>query len=220
MSLPEIERNTKQLIVAGGGGHAKVVISILQKLKQYQVLGYTDLKDNGPVLGVPYLGSDQALTAHIGNEGKLRGLVLGVGQIGLGKRRCELWRRLQSFSLAFPSIISPNAIVNHDIRNGEGSVVMDGAVVNCGATLGRGAIVNTNSTVEHDAVIGDWSHIAPGATICGAVSVGDFSMIGAGAIVIEGRKIAPCCTVGAGAIVIHDLTEPGVYIGSPARRIA
>jgi serine acetyltransferase len=44
-------------------------------------------------------------------------------------------------------------------------------------------------------------------------------MIGAGSTVIEGKKIAACCVVGAGATVVHDLTEPGVYVGSPARRI-
>jgi UDP-perosamine 4-acetyltransferase len=62
-------------------------------------------------------------------------------------------------------------------------------------------------------------HIAPGVTISGGVTIGRFSMIGAGATVIEGRRIASECIVGAGAIVVHDLTEPGVYIGSPARRI-
>jgi acetyltransferase-like isoleucine patch superfamily enzyme len=79
--------------------------------------------------------------------------------------------------------------------------------------------VNTNSTVEHDVRIDDWVHIAPGVTISGGVTIGRFSMIGAGATVIEGRQIASECIVGAGAIVVHDLTEPGVYIGSPARRI-
>ena len=30
------------IVVIGGGGHAKVVISILRKLKRYRILGYTD----------------------------------------------------------------------------------------------------------------------------------------------------------------------------------
>ena len=35
----------KSIVVIGGGGHAKVVISILRKLKRYRILGYTDLKE-------------------------------------------------------------------------------------------------------------------------------------------------------------------------------
>jgi acetyltransferase-like isoleucine patch superfamily enzyme len=49
--------------------------------------------------------------------------------------------------------------------------------------------------------------------------VGSFSMIGAGATVIQGRKIVAGCVVGAGATVVSDLAEPGVYAGTPARRI-
>jgi UDP-perosamine 4-acetyltransferase len=44
-------------------------------------------------------------------------------------------------------------------------------------------------------------------------------MIGAGATVIEGRRIESGCLIGAGATVINDLSEAGVYVGCPARRI-
>lgn len=206
------------VVVIGGGGHAKVVIGILRKLKRHRILGYTDLKDNGALLGVPYLGSDRELAALAAERNKVNA-VLAVGQVGLGDHRYELWTRLHSLALFFPLIVSPDAIVNEEVSGGEGAVVMDGAVINSGANIGRGAIVNTNSTIEHDVVLEDWVHVAPGATISGGVTVGRFSMIGAGATVIEGRKIAAGCMVGAGATVVRDLTEPGVYVGSPARRI-
>jgi UDP-perosamine 4-acetyltransferase len=206
------------IVVVGGGGHAKVVISILRKLKRYRILGYTDLKDNGAVGGAPYLGSDRELVALAVGPKKLNA-VLALGQIGLGKSRYELWTRLHLSGLSFPLIVSPDAIVNEAVSGGEGAVVMDGAVINSGAIIGRGAIVNTNSTIEHDVALADWVHVAPGATISGGVSVGRFSMIGVGATVIEGIKIAAGCMVGAGATVVNDLTEPGVYAGTPARRI-
>jgi sugar O-acyltransferase (sialic acid O-acetyltransferase NeuD family) len=208
-----------EIIVIGGGGHAKVVISILRK-RGDNVVGYTDLLNHGVILGIPYLGSDSELVALAVGARKLSA-VLAVGQVGLGQARYEVRTRLQSLSpsLSFPLIVSPDAVVNEGVSGGEGAVVMDGVVVNTGAIIGRGAIVNTNSTIEHDVVLEDWVHVAPGATISGGVAVGRFSMIGAGATVIEGIKIAPGCMVGAGATVVNDLTEPGVYVGSPARRI-
>ena len=159
------------IVVIGGGGHAKVVMSILRKLKCHRILGYTDIKDHGAVLGVPYLGSDRELVALAGAPERLNA-VLAVGQVGLGEQRHELWRRLHSPTLSFPLIVSPDAIVNEGVSGGEGAVVMDGAVINNGATIGRGAIVNTNSTIEHDVVLHDWVHVAPGATISGGVTVG------------------------------------------------
>lgn len=207
-----------EIVVIGGGGHAKVIISILRKLKRYRILGYTDLQDRGSVLEVPYLGADCELAALACRPQKLNA-VLAVGQVGLGEKRHELWARLQSPTLSFPLIVSTGAIVNEGVSSGDGTVVMDGVVVNSGARIGCGAIVNTNATIEHDVVLEDWVHVAPGATISGGVTVGRFSMIGAGATVIQGIKIAAGCLVGAGATVVNDLTEPGVYVGTPARRI-
>lgn len=207
-----------EIVVIGGGGHARVVISILRKLNRHRILGYTDPKDRGALLGVPFLGSDRQLAVLAAGPKQFAG-VLAVGQVGLGHARYEIWKGIQFSSLSFPLIVSPDAVVNEGVSGGEGALVMDGAVVNTGATIGRGAIVNTNSTVEHDVVLEDWVHVAPGATISGGVTVGRFSMIGAGATVIEGIKIMAGCVVGAGATVVQDLTEPGVYVGSPARRI-
>jgi sugar O-acyltransferase (sialic acid O-acetyltransferase NeuD family) len=206
------------IVVIGGGGHAKVVLSILHKLNKYQILGYSDLRDNGVLLAVDYIGSDQVLTSMAAKWTRLNA-VLAIGQVGLGKARQELLARLQSLSLSFPSIVSPDSVLNEEVRIGDGVTVMDGVVINSGTLIGRGAIVNTNSTVEHDVRIDDWVHIAPGVTISGGVTIGRFSMIGAGATVIEGKQIASECIVGAGATVVHDLTEPGVYVGTPARRI-
>jgi sugar O-acyltransferase (sialic acid O-acetyltransferase NeuD family) len=217
-ALLQTGQSMDAIVVIGGGGHAKVVISILRKLKQHRILGYSDLEDRGAVLGMPYVGSDSEVIALASGPKRLNA-VLGVGQVGLGEARSELWTRLHSPFLLFPLIVSPDAIVNEGVSGGEGAVVMDGAVINSGTTIGRGAIVNTNSTIEHDVVLEDWVHVAPGATISGGVTVGRFSMIGAGATVIEGIKIAADCMVGAGATVVHNLTERGVYVGSPARRI-
>lgn len=217
-ALLQAGKSTNEIVVVGGGGHAKVVISVLRKLKLHRIVGYTDLTDNGTIMGVSYLGSDRELAALAAGPRKLTA-VIALGQVGLGKRRYDLWSRLQSANLTFPSIVSPDAIVNEGVSGLEGVVVMDGAVINSGANVGRGAIVNTNSTVEHDVVLDDWVHVAPGATISGGVTVGRFSMIGAGATVIEGIKISAECMVGAGATVVRDLTEPGTYAGTPARRI-
>jgi sugar O-acyltransferase (sialic acid O-acetyltransferase NeuD family) len=206
------------IIVIGGGGHAKVVISILRKLKSYRILGYTDLKDNGDILGSAYLGTDDKLEPWSTGREK-RSAVLGIGQVGTGKTRDEFWTGLKPLSLEFPLIVSPTAVVNEGVTIGEAGVVMDGAVINSGAAVGRGVIVNTNSTIEHDVVIGDWVHIAPGATLSGGTTVGRYSMVGAGATVIEGINIAEGCMIGAGATVVHDLTEPGVYVGCPARLV-
>ena len=207
----------QEIIVVGGGGHAKVVISILKKLADLRVIGYTDQNDKGAILGVPHLGADSIL-AELDRK-RERSAVIAVGQVGLGHQRENIWNKIRSQINCFPAFASPQAVINEGVTLGEGSIVMDGVVMNSGSVTGRGAIINTNSTVEHDVIIGDWVHIAPGATVSGGVKIGSHSMIGAGAVVIEGLTIATDCMVGAGATVVRSLTEPGVYAGCPARRV-
>lgn len=213
----EISKSMETIIVIGGGGHARVVIGILRKLNSYVIQGYTDLRNCGELQGARYLGDDDSISGLLSTS-RPNAAVLAVGQVGLGKKRYDIWRGLDRH-LVFPAIVSPDAIVNDEVVVSDGVVVMDGAIVNPGARLGRGVIANTHSTIEHDVMLGDWVHVASGATIAGGVEIGAFSMVGAGATVIEGKSIPAETIVGAGATVVDDLTEPGVYIGTPARRI-
>ena len=205
-------------MAVGGGGHAKVVLGILKKLKCYRILGYTDLQDRGELLRVPYLGCDGDL-ASLSDPGEISESGAGCGAGGRGDKAARNLTRVNSPALCFPAIVSPDGTVNEEVSLGECAVVMDGAVINYGARIGQGAIVNTNSTIEHDVVAGDWVHVGPGATISGGARIGHYSMVGAGATVIEGINITEGCIIGAGAVVVRYLTIAGTYVGCPARRI-
>lgn len=51
------------------------------------------------------------------------------------------------------------------------------------------------------------------------IVIGCNVQIGAGAIVLPGVSICDDVVIGAGCIVSKSITEPGVYIGIPARKI-
>ncbi len=206
-----------KVVVIGGGGHAKVAISVLKK-SGFDIVGYTDHENRGGVLGVPYLGTDDILPA-LRNDSSDCGIVIGVGKVNASPSRSELFAKISALGFHFPVLVSPGASINEDIQLSAGTVVFDGVVVNSGSKAGRMCILNTNSTVDHDCLVGDNVHIAPGATLSGGVTVGDNTMIGTGAVVIHSVTICAGCLVGAGSTVVKDLTTPGIYVGSPARRI-
>jgi UDP-perosamine 4-acetyltransferase len=209
-----------KIVVIGGGGHAKVIISILNRIDEYQVAGYTDLVDKSEILGAPYLGDDAVLEEAIGDF-RPCAAVIGFGILGLSdiEKRSAVATKLKALGYSLPAIVAPGAIVSVDVEIGDGTVIFDGAVVNAGSILGRYAIVNTSSSVDHDCALGDSVHIAPGATLGGGVRVGDNSFVGAGATVINGIHIAANCVIGAGAVVIRDCRENGKYLGVPARLV-
>jgi sugar O-acyltransferase (sialic acid O-acetyltransferase NeuD family) len=206
-----------KIVVIGGGGHAKVLISILKKCS-YEVMGYTDDCDRGNILGVPYLGRDSVLK-EIGKESRVSHAVVGIGKIDCSDTRLRIQEEIKRLEFTFPVITSPRASVNEDVVLGEGTVVFDGAVINSGARIGKGCIINSNGTVEHDCRLGNNVHIAPGATVSGGVAIGDNCMIGVGACILHSVSISSGALIGAGSTVVKNIEVPGTYAGTPAKMI-
>jgi sugar O-acyltransferase (sialic acid O-acetyltransferase NeuD family) len=207
----------RNIIVIGGGGHAKVVVSLLKKTKRFCILGYTDLHDRGPLLGIPYLGNDDAVSGLL-RKNQRPAAALGIGSILATEVRKRLFEKYEAFGLTFPAIVSPDAVVNESVDIGAGTVVADGVIVNSGTRIGRGVILNTHCSVDHDCDIRDFAHLAPGVTVSGGVRVGAYCLVGTGVNIIHGISIADRTTIGAGATVIRNILKAGTYVGLPARR--
>ena len=45
--------------------------------------------------------------------------------------------RLVGMGFRLPAVISPHAVVNEDVKIGDGTVILDGAVINPGARIGK-----------------------------------------------------------------------------------
>ena len=210
--------NLDRIVVIGGGGHAKVLISIIKKNNDYEILGYTDIVDHGKILNVNYLGSDSILE-KIFNKGECKYAALGIGQINATSIRPKIIKYVTSLGFKFPPIISPNSILNEDVVIGEGTVIFDGVIINSGTKTGKYNIINTSVVIDHDCEIGNFIHIASGANLCGGVKIGNNSMIGAGATILQYKKIVNNCMIGAGAVVVHNCDESGLYRGIPSKKI-
>ncbi len=208
----------KKIVIIGGGGHAKVIASILKKLNTFEVLGYTDTNDCGLLLGFQYLGADTILSS-LRTRYSACSAVIGVGYLGKGNIREQIVERLGIFGFELPAIISPGALINEEVEVGDGTVIMDGAVINSGTRIGRYCIINTRASIDHDCTIGDLTHIAPGVVLSGGVNVGARTLIGVGASVVQYKNISESCIIGAGAVVVTDCLDNGTYLGVPAKKV-
>lgn len=205
----------QSVVVIGGGGHAKVLLHMLERLKKFKVLGYVDPRNAGEVLGYARLGGDEVLPAL---AKKKTAAVIGVGKIVSGGKRLKILADLHAQGFSLPVIVAPTAQVAKEVILGEGTVVMDGAVIQPGCVIGKACIVNSGAVLDHDCTLGDDVHIGPRVALSGQVSVGEGCMVGVGASVIQGIRITASCTIGAGAAVVEDCLQTGTYVGVPARR--
>jgi UDP-N-acetylbacillosamine N-acetyltransferase len=116
------------------------------------------------------------------------------------------------------SLVSPHATVGPGARVGHSVFIGHHAHVGPAARVGDGAIINTAAILEHEATLGAYAHLSVNAVVAGRTTIGADVFIGAGATVIDGLDIRDGVVVGAGATVVASITEPGTYVGSPARR--
>lgn len=142
-------------------------------------------------------------------------LHVAIGSNSAREREATLWGLDRLVTIRHGS-----AVISPFCQIGAGCFIAATAVVANGATLGVGAIVNHGAVVDHDVRTGSFCHIAPNAALGGAVSIGSRVMIGAGAVVLPSLRITDDVVIGSGAVVTADISQPGTYVGVPARRIS
>lgn len=206
-----------RLIILGGGGHSLNLLDMIEQDGSYVLEGFIDTEDKrgGIFQGYPYLGTDGELE-EIYNSG-IHTAAVGLGFLGTGHRRKELYCRLKQIGYRLPVFSDPSAVVSGRSRIGDGVFLGKCSVVNAGAVLGENVILNTGAVVEHGTEVGAHSHIAVNSTVCGECSIGEEVFIGAGAIIREGVRIGNNCLVGAGSVVLHDLAPFTVAYGNPCK---
>lgn len=204
------------LVILGGGGHARVVHATL-RLMGARVLGFTDPAPERAGLlarGVVHLGTDDALGEL---DPRAVELVNGIGSTGRTSLRASVFQRAYERGFRFRALRHPSAVVADDAELGPGVQVMAGAIVQTGARVGANVLINTGAIVDHDCVIADHVHVAPGAVLSGQVILGEGAHVGAGATVRQGARIGARALVGAGAVVVGDVDPGCTVVGVPAR---
>ncbi len=206
----------KQLIILGAGGHAKVLLSLIQGVG-LDVLGVAAPELAGQTetdwRGIPILSTDDNLDAFSPED---VALVNGVGNQLVRQRLFETFKA-QGYD--FPTLIHPHACVDPCASLDEGVQIMAGAVIQVDAQIGKNVIINTRASVDHDCIIEDHVHIAPGAVLCGHVHVKQGAFIASGVTVVVGIQIGEHAVVGAGVSIVRDIA-PGHVILPGAVRIS
>lgn len=211
--------NTKNIIIVGSSGHAKVVIDIIEKEGTYNIVGLIDsFRQVGETsFGYQILGTEEQLPAFVETYDLYGGFIA----IGDNWKRYLVAEKIKALIPRFQFItaIHPSAQIARGVEIGNGSVLMAGAIVNSDSKVGNFCILNTKSSLDHDSIMGDFSSLAPNATTGGNVSIGAFSAVSLGANIIHRKIIGKHTVIGAGSVVLNDIPDFCVAYGVPAKVI-
>lgn len=195
-----------RLLIAGAGGHAKVVIDAAVACG-FEIAGVMG-KPGGAttLLGYPVTDDATAVQADC-----------FVAAIGDNAARAAEFERLSATGMRPASVIHPSAVIAPGVHVGVGAFVAAGVVINVDAHIGENSILNTGCTIDHDCEIGDHVLVGPGSSLSGGVVVGTGTLLGVGTSIVPLARVGEWSVVGAGAAVTSDLPSLAVCVGVPAR---
>jgi len=209
----------KNILIFGSGGHAKVIVDIIEKQEEFNIAGFIDgyKEKNSVIMGYRVIGDEFSLEDIIVSN-EIYGGIIGIGDnLIRAKVRDKIIKIIPNFK--FVNCIHPKSILGKDATLGVGNVLMAGAIINSSTRINNHCILNTNSSIDHDCLMSDFTSIAPNATIGGNVKIGDYSAIGIGVNIFHNVNIGYNCIIGGGSLVCHDTKENSIYYGSPSKFI-
>lgn len=191
----------------------------------------------GDLVDAIQANGDQILTV-VFNQDLPPSLVYKIGSMGIPLTSCKSYlpnnktlhifgflnpnkelflQELEKHHLQFGNLIHPRAYLPTSTKLGVGNYIGPNVTLGSFVSLKDFNFLNRASSIGHDTTIGSFTHVGPAATVCGNCRIGNKVYVGAGATSIDGLQIKDQVTLGAGAVATKNLSEPGIYVGIPAR---
>ena len=208
------EMDMKRLLIWGAGDQGTVTLDCALAMRQYDGIGFLDMKEKGHREIPGY---------HIHEEAKvdlkhfLQSYDEVIAAVGSNELREKKINQVKAWGIPLAAIVHPTAIISPSASISQGCTVLARAVINPNARIGIGCIINTGAIVEHDCVVEDFVNICPGVSMAGHTRIGRKSFIGIGSTVIDDIRVGKEVVIGAGAAVIRDIPDYAVAVGVPAK---
>ena len=197
----------KDIVIIGGGGHAKSCIDVISHHKDYSILGINDPKlSTSSYPSIPLLkGSLQDIFS------KNDIVFLGIGFIKDSMPRKKLIDEIQKIGFKTPSFVSPYAYSSSNSKISDGTIIMHKALINTHVQIGAFSIINSKALIEHDVQIGSNCHISTGAIVNGGSSIGSNTFVGSNAVIGNNISVGKNCIIQAGAFLNRNLKDNEIY---------
>jgi sugar O-acyltransferase (sialic acid O-acetyltransferase NeuD family) len=127
----------------------------------------------------------------------------------------KLSKETKFFTFIHPTVL----IMDDNIEIGEGSFIGANSILTTTIKIGKHALLNRGNHIGHDTTIGDYFSAMPGAIVSGNVKIYDLVYLGTNSSIKEKISIHSLTTIGLNSGVIKNIEEPGVYVGTPAKKI-
>ncbi|OFX85984.1 MAG: hypothetical protein A2W99_16755 [Bacteroidetes bacterium GWF2_33_16] len=206
----------EKVIIVGDGGHAKIVIDILEQYGNIEIVGITTKQpEKKEFFGYPIIGTDEILAFYF-NKG-IRNVAIGIGGFTNNNLRKEIFIKIKKLGFNVISAIHPNATIASTAKLGEGVTIFGGVVINPDVVIGNNCIIATCSSIDHETIIEDHSLISAGVTVGANTIIKKGTLCALGSKIISGVTIGENSLIAAGAVVVNNIEKNTRVYGIPAK---
>lgn len=187
-------------VLVGNGGHAREVMAQMgSNLERFVDDQYVD-DDTQPL-------SKLDPTKHI--------VMIAISD---SKDRFNISQRLPN-GIQFFTFIHPTVLIMGDVEIGEGSFIGAYSILTTNIKIGKHSILNRGNHIGHDCKIGSYFSAMPGSIVSGNVEIYDLVYMGTNSSIREKLSIHSLSIIGMNSTVVKNITEPGIYVGVPVKKI-
>jgi sugar O-acyltransferase (sialic acid O-acetyltransferase NeuD family) len=207
----------KKVAFLGSGEMARHAAFYMVEDNQFEIAGYyDDFTPVGEIVnGYTVLGTlDEVETGY--KSGIFDELMNTIGYTRFEYRK-ELFERFDK-KVPFATFIHSSCIVASNAKVGKGVLVFPKSILYFDAVVEDNVFIQINSYVT-DSIVRRHTLLSGTVSIAGRSDVGECCFLGIGTTVSNDIKICNNVITGASTTVVKNITEPGLYVGSPARKI-
>ena len=213
----------KKLIIIGGFGNGTVVQSTVEDInainRQWELLGFLNDYDKGPINGYPVLGgiTKQIVESYL----KDSDVYFFYALISLRWNYKFLYKliNLEIPTDKFATIIHPTAVISKFSNIGNGVCIQPFVSIGPNAKIGNHVQIYAQALIGHGATLDDYSYVANNACIGAHVYLKEGAYLGTNATTLESITLGEWSVTGIGSVVIRDIADYAKMAGNPARQI-
>jgi sugar O-acyltransferase (sialic acid O-acetyltransferase NeuD family) len=131
----------------------------------------------------------------------------------------QLFDKIIKIGIPLANIIHSSAYIDKSVVLGKGIFILPNCTLDSGVRLGNCVLLNTGVVIAHDSYVDNFSFLAPAVAMAGYILVGKRCFLGINTTVIDNIQITDDTQTGGGSVITKNITEKGLYVGVPARKI-
>lgn len=212
-----------KIIIFGGYGNGTVIAQIIEDINkekhQWELLGFMNDYEEGPINGYPVLGKVdyESVKKYLEMEDVYFFYALISTKLNFNYlfKLTDLKIPIERFA----NLIHPKAIVASSATMGHGVSIQAFTIVGPNAQMGNFIQVFGHATVGHNCIVDDYAYITSNSIVGAHVHLKKGAFLGINSTTLDRVTIGEWSLVGQHSNVIRDVPDYTKVVGNPARII-